>query len=346
MTKKPLPIVAIASIALVLTACPGTTGTQLSPDRAREISIFGPSAMTGTTSFLRGAPVTAESIGREVQRLARSNPQFATFVDRYTPHLNNAFKAVRPQGPGTDCGNNISPNTYKDVDADGIYQSPSGGTFTYTFDCTNTDLYGGTGALSGQVTMRDDVDDTTPASAQSGYTYKLSNFKFTYTTSVDDINGNPIPVTLILTLNTNATIAKTSVPGKYQVTQNYTFGFDASAGTAKLTATLSNNTTLTYTPTSATAPSFDQGYVDASSQFTYSIAGRLDTTSFNGGGTFNVLYSNMYVDRGSGCDDVTQAPPTANKDAKVVFSDNAPTPNRLTWDITGCGTGTWTYAGS
>jgi hypothetical protein len=335
-SKTVLSVALSASMIALLTACPKL---ELNAQRAGEIQAFSRSALSGSVSFLKGAPISALDAGRRLEQLALSHPEARAMLQRHAPRAFSGFSGVRPQatsGCGTGSDAPIDGTDYKDVDNDGIPVSPSGGTFTYTFDCRSGGLLDQTGALSGQISMRD-ADDNDP---DSGYTFEMKNFKFTYEVT----DNNSVKTSFVLSFNGTDSISVGGTPSApvFTNTQNFQFSFDLTSGTDFLRIGFGSNGKLTYTPTT-TIPTeiFSQGYVDARNTFSYRVNAKIGSDTANAEGSFNLLLSNIYVDRLGECQEVSDS---GSRNATATFSDDAN--NILVWDIQGCGVGPWTYNGS
>jgi hypothetical protein len=322
----------------LLTACPTL---KLDPQRAGEIQQFSRAALTGSVSFLKGAPISALDAGRRLEQLALSHPQARAALQRHAPRAFAAFSEVRPQattGCGTGEDSPVDGEDYLDVDQDGIPVALNGGTFTYTFDCRSSGLFGESGVLSGQISMRD-TNDNDP---DSGYTFTMRDFKFSY--SITDNNNVTSSLTLTFNGSDSISVGGTPTAPLFINTQSFPFGFDVTSGSDFLRIGFGNNGKLTYSPTSTSAEViFSQGYVDANNTFSYRVAFRDGAQASNVEGEFKLVLSNIYVDRLSECSEVSQSQET-NRDARATFSDNDN--NVLVWDIQGCGAGPWTYNGS
>ena len=337
----------LTGLVVMATSCP--SATVLNRDRAEEIKVFGGQAVDGSTSFLKGAPVGALTIGRRLETQISKNPQIAAFMNRYAPRMKQQLSAVRLQDY-TGCGQPLEGSEgggdFSDADQDDIPVSPNGGAFKYTFStgCSKI-IEGDTFAISGSITLKDSDD----SSKASGYSFSADNFKLTYTATVDNGNGGTITGSVSLTLNGTDTITATPVIGVFKNAQNSRLNFDASAGTDFVKATFSTTSNLEYAADFPTGDPFSQGYVNSSSKFSYDLSAKIGsrTASFNS--SFNLKLVNVFINRKVCVNNVTDSGLTG-KDAAVIFSDDSN--NILTWNITPatsssqCGTGVWSLNGT
>jgi hypothetical protein len=336
----------LSGLVVLATSCP----TVLNRDRAEEIKVFGGQAASASTSFLKGAPVGALSIGRRLEAQVSKNPQIAAFMNRYTPRMKQQLSAVRLQDY-SGCGQPLEGSDFSDADQDDIPVSPDGkgGAFKYTFSAGCTKNIGGDiFAISGSITLKDAND----SSNTSGYTFSADNFKLTYTSTVDDGNGGTITGSIALTLNGTDTVgtAGASGTGLYKDAQTTRLDFSAIAGKDSITATFSTTSNLEYSAdTTITGSPFGRGYVNSSSKFAYNLAAKIGGVSGSASGNFNLKLINVFINRDLCADDVTDSG-LAGKDASVAFSDDSN--NVLTWNIapagssSACGTGVWSLNGA
>lgn len=324
----------LTGLVVLATSCP----TVLSRDRAEEIKVFGGQAASASTSFLKGAPVGALDIGSRLEAQVRKNPQIAAFMNRYTPRIKQQLSAVRLQDY-TGCDDASQGTDFIDADQDDIPVNPNGGAFKYTFSNCSKTIGNDTFTVTGSVTLKDSDD----SSNTSGYTFGANNFKLTYNTTVDDGSGGTFDAQLSLTLNGTDTLTTTPVLGVYTDAQSTRLDFSATAGSDVITANFSTTSSLEYTAdTTISGPPFGRGYVNSSSKFAYSISAKVGNTSANASSSFNLKLINVFINRDSCADDVTDSGVTG-KDAFVSFSDDSN--NILTWNIASCGAGSWSYNG-
>ena len=331
----------LTGLVVMATSCP----TVLNRDRAEEIKVFGGQAVDGSTSFLKGAPVGALTIGRRMETQISKNSQIAAFMSRYAPRMKQQLSAVRLQDY-TGCGQPLEGSDFSDVDQDDIPVNPNGGAFKYTFSagCSKI-IEGDTLAISGSITLKDNDD----SSKASGYSFSADNFKLTYTATVDDGSGGTITGSVSLTLNGTDTITATPVIGVFKNAQNSRLSFDASAGTDFVRATFSTTSNLEYAADFPTGDPFSQGYVNSSSKFSYDLSAKIGSSTASFNSSFNLKLVNVFINREICVDNVTDSG-LAGKDASVVFSDDSN--NVLTWNIAAatsssqCGTGVWSLNGT
>jgi hypothetical protein len=336
----------LTGLVVLATSCP----TVLNRDRAEEIKVFGGQATSASTSFLKGAPVGALSIGRRLEAQVSKNPQIAAFMNRYTPRMKQQLAAVRLQDY-TGCGSATEGTDFSDADQDDIPISPNGGAFKYTFStgCSKEIPLGSgdTFAISGSITLKDSND----ASNTSGYSFSADNFKLVYSSTVDNGNGGTITGSIALTLNGTDTVTTTPTLGLYKDAQTTRLDFSAIAGKDSITANFNTASNLEYSAdTTITGSPFGRGYVNSSSKFAYNLAAKIGGVSGSASGNFNLKLLNVFINRDVCADDVTDSG-LAGKDASVVFSDDSN--NVLTWNITpanangtNCGTGVWSLNGT
>ena len=342
--KTALLLVAILG---VVTSC---KTVELNRDRAEEIKVFGGQAVDGSTSFLKGAPVGALSIGRRLESQVSKNPQIAAFMSRYAPRMKQQLSAVRLQDY-TGCGDAARNTDYRDIDNDDIPVNVDGSAFTYTFsNCTKpTGTGNDTFTVTGSVTLKDAQDDTSPNSNTSGYTFGANNFKLVYNTTVDDGKGGTLTGSVALTLNGTDTVTATPTLGLYKDAQTTRLDFSAIAGSDSITANFRTTSTLEYTADFPTSDPFGRGYVNSSSKFSYDLSAKIGNASASASSSFNMKLINVFINRKVCVDNVTDSG-LAGKDASVVFSDDSN--NVLTWNITPagsssqCGTGVWSFNGT
>jgi hypothetical protein len=354
---QPLSIALLGSVIALLTACPKV---ELNRDRAGEIQGFGNQALTGSTSFLKGAPIGALGVGRRLEALAMSRPDSKAFIARFAPGLKRQLSSLRLQDYNTSGCGTPPANSYKDVDNDGIPQNLDGSAFTYSFvNCSKTVTDDNTGlpttaAFTGRVTLRDS-DDTLPL---SGYSFTAKDFKFTFSSEVDDGQGGTLRVTLSLTLNGTDTVTadpsfQDSLTATFKDAQNTRFNFDAIAGSEFLKIESTTASTLTFTSLAPSGDVFGLGYVNSSGKFSYSVSASLNGNTASSSSSFNMALKNVYINREVCPEDVTDSGDSA-KDGSVSFSDEYN--NRLVWDITPfssggpsngnvCGQGKWSLNG-
>jgi hypothetical protein len=357
INARPLEIVLLSAVIALLTACPRV---ELNRDRADEIKGFGNQALTGSTSFLKGAPVGALGVGRRLETLAMSQPDSKAFIQRYAPGLKRQFSGVRLQDyNGSGCGT-VPSTSYKDVDNDGIPQNLDGSAFTYNFvNCTKTVTDDNTGqsvtaTLTGAVTLKDSDDNA----ATSGYTFTAKDFKFKFDSTVEDDAGGTVRVVLSLTLNGTDTVSAGQLSSDTQTAtfkdiQDIRFNFDAIAGSDFIKIQSTTKSTVTFTSIAPTGDVFGFGYVNSSGKFSYSVALSLNGKSASTSSSFDMALKNVYIDREVCPEDVTDSG-VSGKDGSASFSDEFK--NVLTWDIIPfdaggpssgnvCGQGTWSLNG-
>jgi hypothetical protein len=355
LNSKALSIVLLGSVIALLTACPRV---ELNGQRADEIKGFGNQALTGSTSFLKGAPVGALGVGRRLEALAMSQPDSRMFVQRYAPGLKRQLSGMRLQDY-KGCSTPLTSD-YKDVDNDGIPQNVDGSAFTYTFvNCQKTVNDDNTGQsvtadLTGSITLKDSDDNL----VTSGYTFTAKDFKFTFNSEVDDGAGGTLRVILSLTLNGTDTVSadptfQDSLTATFKDVQNIRFNFDAIAGSDFVKIESTTNSSLTFTSIAPTGDVFGFGYVNSSGKFSYSVAVSLNGKSDSTSSGFSMVLKNVYIDREVCPEDVTDSG-VVGKDGSASFSDEYK--NVLTWDISPfntdgpsngnvCGQGTWSLNG-
>jgi hypothetical protein len=309
---------------------------------------------------LKGAPIGALGVGRRLEALAMSRPDSKAFMARFAPGLKRQLSGMRVQDySGNGCGTPPA-SSYKDVDNDGIPQNLDGSAFTYNFvNCSKTVTDDNTGqpttaAFTGSVTLRDS-DDTV---ATSGYTFSAKDFKFTFSSEVDDGQGGTLKVVLSLTLNGTDTVTgdpgfQDSLTATFKDSQNTRFNFDAIAGSEFLKIQSTTNSALTFTSFAPAGDVFGLGYVNSSGTFSYSVSASLSGVTQSSSSSFNMALKNVYINREVCPEDVTDSG-VSGKDGLVSFSDD--NKNILTWDITPfnsgapstgnvCGRGTWSLNG-
>ena len=334
---KPSGILAMGALMTALVACPKV---ELNKSHATEIQSFGSQAIVGTTTFLKGAPVGALDIGRRLEALALANPKTKAFLQQHAPRMTQWFSRVRLQNY-SGCSTPKDGTDYKDVDNDGIPVNPDGSAFSYTFTGCQDAQDGNSGTLTGKVSLKDSSDND----PESGYTFGLNDFRFTYTGQTDDGKGGTITATVVLALNGTDTVsAPGAAGGSYKDVQSSKFSLEATVGKDFIRSSFSTDSSLTYSPDVAATSGvdvFSRGYVNSNSKFSYSFAAAIGSQAVNSSGEFKLLLTNIFIDRETCADDVTQS---SAKDAAAVFSDD--NNNVLKWDVAGCGSGSWDYNGA
>jgi hypothetical protein len=327
MNRKLLGFLVVATT--LLTACP--TSRPMDLQNSQNIRGFAPSAVASSTQFLGGVPLSSESASEFIQQGAASNAKVAGLLAKSPTSLNAAFSRFNDKvrlnatsltpAAGNDCGNTSAT----DNDQDGIPLS-----LNYTFNCGGAIYDNYSATLTGRVLVRDERDND-PA---SGYDMKVENLKFRYTDTSDDD-----PVIIELTMNYDVKV-RSSVSGKYSVTQSFRFDVFVEENGVRGTLSYSYSGTLEYTPaTGATAATrFSKGNVRFENKFKF----ELRTPQENYFTDLNIKSTGLVVD-------VPACGKTRMVDTGVVtFSDGQ---NTMTWTLNSCtnlgnpSNGTWNYNG-
>lgn len=316
-------------VAGLLTGCP--TIRPLDQTSQQNIRDFAPQAVASSTQFLRGAPVDLTTATQLILQGARQNPKLEKMLAKAPKNIDQVFSKIQPQGnplktsaayqalsaqlgvqpqAGTNCGTSQPI----DADGDGIPKL-----FNYTFDCQTT--YGQYGAsLTGKVFIQD-TNDNDPA---SGYRVTLTNLTFIYTDS-----GLGYAIGLLTNSDNQVTVG---IGGKYSVTQTFRFeGLEYNNG-ATNRLEYSTNGSLEFTPAAnATAANrFAKGTL----KFRMKLSFKYSKNGEQYQSDLEIIANNLQVDQ-SGCGAISMV-----NSGAIQFTDGK---NTLTWTITGCGNGIWTY---
>lgn len=328
-----LGLIGTATLALALTACPTTR--PLDSKNSDNIKQFGPNAVASSTQFLKGSPVSAAGVTAIVTQLARGIPQLETSLAKTPKNFSSLFSSriqsqadslnplnlskiipafssfkLQPQAGGTQCGPSASP---ADNDSDGIPNS-----FTYTFDCGGVVYNGRIAILTGTVS----IDDKGDNDATSGYDVSLTNLIFAYAdNSIAYAEGT-----------NSSTQVRVGSSGKYTVTQSLEFAAIVIENGKTSTYEYISNGTFEFTPQVGTSNTdrFAQGTLRFKNKFSFRV--NKDGDKYES--------SLEFSSNGMNVDSNTCGGDKMVKSGNVQFTDGK---NTLTWNITGCGDGTWNY---
>ncbi|MFN3266911.1 MAG: hypothetical protein ACK41E_08735 [Deinococcales bacterium] len=316
--KLSTQLVFLGALALI-TAC--GTSRPLDQGNANNMKVFAPSAVASATQFLRGAPVDLTGAVRFVQQSAAGNARLGEQLAKIPGGIAQAFSrpqaSLGTQAAGADCGT----KSIIDADGDGI---PS--FFDYTFDCIAASYKGAAASLTGRVILKDQ-DDNDP---NSGYDADVKDLTFMYTDNASN--------SILLRIGYVARV-RAAPSGKYRVSQDFKFfaeidsnNDDGQTAPDFSTYEYAFNGELEYIPdpSSTASTRFAKGQLKFVAKFNFKVAtanqNYISELTFKSGGlqvNFPLCGRDSMVSGGS-----------------VRFTDGL---NTLTWNVTGCGDGTWDY---